>query len=149
MKKKRGRAARPKSISTLPKIELYQRESDPRSHAVRERLSELGLDFVAHNVPFGAPESIPSLHDRSKRVKLTNTSAILGYLEREYGKSEPNWVIRRVNFLDKLARANAREIVWRIRSPWERAQATANDTFETLRGTYRLLRQTFEKPSSK
>jgi glutathione S-transferase len=32
-------------------IELYQAEWCPHSHRVRQRLTELGLDFVAHQVP--------------------------------------------------------------------------------------------------
>ena len=32
-------------------MELYQAEWCPHSHRVRQRLTELGLDFVAHQVP--------------------------------------------------------------------------------------------------
>jgi glutathione S-transferase len=32
-------------------VELYQAEWCPHSHKVRQRLTELGLDFVAHQVP--------------------------------------------------------------------------------------------------
>ena len=32
-------------------MELYQAEWCPKSHRVRQRLTELGLDFVAHQVP--------------------------------------------------------------------------------------------------
>ena len=41
-------------------LELYQAEWCPHSHRVRERLTELGLDFVAHQVPV----------DRSERTEL-------------------------------------------------------------------------------
>jgi glutathione S-transferase len=34
-----------------PRIELYQAEWCPHSHRVRQRLTELGLGFVAHQVP--------------------------------------------------------------------------------------------------
>jgi glutaredoxin 3 len=34
-----------------PAIELYQAEWCPHSHRVRQRLTELGLDFVARQVP--------------------------------------------------------------------------------------------------
>jgi glutaredoxin len=37
-------------------IELYQAEWCPHSHRVRQRLTELGLDFVAHQVPVDVAE---------------------------------------------------------------------------------------------
>jgi len=37
-------------------IELYQEEWCPHSHRVRQRLTELGLDFVAHPVPVDPAE---------------------------------------------------------------------------------------------
>jgi glutaredoxin len=37
-------------------IELYQAEWCPHSHRVRQRLTELGLDFVAHQVPVDPAE---------------------------------------------------------------------------------------------
>ena len=37
-------------------IELYQAEWCPHSHRVRQRLTELGLDFVAHQVPVDPTE---------------------------------------------------------------------------------------------
>jgi glutaredoxin len=37
-------------------IELYQAEWCPHSHRVRRRLTELGLDFVAHQVPVDPAE---------------------------------------------------------------------------------------------
>ena len=45
-------------------IELYQAEWCPHSHRVRQRLTELGLDFVAHQVPV----------DMYQRVELERTS---------------------------------------------------------------------------
>ena len=39
-----------------PRIELYQAEWCPHSHRVRQRLTELGLDFVAHQVPVDPAE---------------------------------------------------------------------------------------------
>ena len=41
-------------------IRLYQAEWCPHSHRVRQRLTELGLDFVAHQVPV----------DRADRTEL-------------------------------------------------------------------------------
>jgi len=37
-------------------IELYQAEWCPHSHRVRQRLTELGLDFVARQVPVDQAE---------------------------------------------------------------------------------------------
>lgn len=37
--------------NSRPMIELYQAEWCPHSHRVRQRLTELGLDFVARQVP--------------------------------------------------------------------------------------------------
>ena len=37
-------------------IELYQAEWCPHSHRVRQRLTELALDFVAHQVPVDPAE---------------------------------------------------------------------------------------------
>ena len=39
-----------------PAIDLYQAEWCPHSHRVRQRLTELGLDFVAHQVPVDPAE---------------------------------------------------------------------------------------------
>ena len=50
-------------------IELYQAEWCPFSSAVRERLTELGLDFVAHQVA-------PWPEERSELVERTGTDSI-------------------------------------------------------------------------
>ena len=78
-------------------IELYQAEWCPYSHRVRERLTELGLDFVVRQV---APrredrdemraavgsDSIPLLVDGDERVD--DADAILAYLDQRYAPSE-------------------------------------------------------------
>jgi glutathione S-transferase len=78
-------------------IELYQAEWCPYSHRVRERLTELGLDFVARQV---APlpreresmraavgtDSIPVLVDGDRT--LTDAEEILAYLDDRYAPSE-------------------------------------------------------------
>ena len=56
----RPKARRHTSDSThgpLPVLELFQKENCPFSHAVRSKLTRLGLDFVAHSVPDGHPPS--------------------------------------------------------------------------------------------
>ena len=45
-------------------VELYQAEWCPHSHRVRQRLTELGLDFVAHQVSI----------DRGERTALERAS---------------------------------------------------------------------------
>jgi glutathione S-transferase len=74
-------------------MELYQAEWCPHSHRVRQRLTELRLDFLAIQVP-AEPEqraamrravsddSIPVLVDRDEIVH--GDEAILAYLERAY-----------------------------------------------------------------
>jgi glutathione S-transferase len=74
-------------------VELYQAEWCPHSHRVRQRLTEIGLDFVAHQVP-AAPDdreqmrrtvgddSIPVLVD-NERI-LYGDDEILAYLDEAY-----------------------------------------------------------------
>jgi glutathione S-transferase len=48
-------------------VELYQAEWCPHSHKVRQRLTELGLDFVARQVP-----ADPDERERMERATGTN-----------------------------------------------------------------------------
>jgi glutaredoxin len=50
-------------------MDLYQAEWCPHSHKVRQRLTELGLDFTARQVP-----ADPA--DRAAMVEATGTSSI-------------------------------------------------------------------------
>jgi glutaredoxin 3 len=50
-----------------PTIELYQAEWCPHSHRVRQRLTELGLDFVAHQVPVDPAERTALEHATGRR----------------------------------------------------------------------------------
>jgi glutathione S-transferase len=50
-------------------IELYQAEWCPHSHRVRQRLTELALDFVAHQVPADPAE-------RTELVRATGRRSI-------------------------------------------------------------------------
>ena len=79
-------------------LELYQAEWCPHSHRVRERLTELGVDFVARQV---APrrfqreemraavgtDAIPSLCTEDGEV-ITGDEAIIAYLVEHYGRGE-------------------------------------------------------------
>src|SRR4051794_33972474 len=53
-------------------IELYQAEWCPHSHRVRQRLTELGLDFTARQVP-----ADPDERDELRRVAETNEIPVL------------------------------------------------------------------------
>ena len=79
-------------------IELYQAEWCPYSHRVRERLTELGVDFVAHQVAPRPEEreamreatgtdAIPALVTDDGRV-LTESREILSFLDERYAPSD-------------------------------------------------------------
>jgi glutathione S-transferase len=74
-------------------MELYQAEWCPHSHRVRQRLTELGLDFVARQVPADperrdamreavGDDSIPVLVDGD--LVLHGDEEILAHLDRAY-----------------------------------------------------------------
>src|SRR4051812_20452668 len=74
-------------------LELYQAEWCPHSHRVRQRLTELRVDFVAHQVPAERDErdalaaatgdrSIPVLVDGTTVV--SGDDAILAHLAERY-----------------------------------------------------------------
>ena len=79
-------------------LELFQTEWCPGSRRIRQRLTELGLDYVNHQVPvereertalFGltGSDTVPTLllEDGSA---LVGEDEILAYLERHYDESE-------------------------------------------------------------
>jgi glutathione S-transferase len=145
----------------VPPIELYQKEGCPYSHAVRSKLTELGLDFVAHSVPdeqplkheqltrAGGRDQVPFLIDHSSGVKLYESAAILSYLDRTYGPAErdrKDWLESFAKRLDHEVRKRAEPVAWRLRSPIIRAQLAqrrAQDVIETLRGTWQYVRHVF------
>jgi glutathione S-transferase len=57
-------------------MELFQAEWCPHSHVVRQRLTELGLDFVARQVP-----ADPEERDELERVAGTNEIPVLAVAE--------------------------------------------------------------------
>jgi glutaredoxin 3 len=74
-------------------MELYQAEWCPHSHRVRQRLTELGLDFTARQVPADpgqrdamrdavGDDSIPALVDGDD--VLHGDEEILAHLDRRY-----------------------------------------------------------------
>lgn len=141
-KKAQKRASEGKGVRTggkhhgaVPSIELYQKESCPFSHAVRNKLTHLGLDFVAHSVPddqplkheqlvqAGGKDQVPFLIDHTSGVKLYDSQAILTYLDKTYGKAQAaDWMGRFTQIIDHRVRAWADPIAWRLSSPLLRAQ---------------------------
>jgi glutathione S-transferase len=79
-------------------MDLYQAEWCPHSHRVRQRLTELGLDFVARQVP-ADPEERDLLRDvtgtdeipvllTDDRSVFCGDEAILAFLERFEERSD-------------------------------------------------------------
>jgi glutathione S-transferase len=78
-------------------LELYQYESCPFCRPVRQKLTELGLDYICRNAPPGRPDKdkplialsgskkVPFLVDPDRGVYLGNLDAILNYLDETYG----------------------------------------------------------------
>ncbi len=75
-------------------IELYQAEWCPYSSRVRQRLTELGLSFVAHQVPadpadreelrrIAGSDEIPALVDDGEAIP-GDADALVAYLDRTY-----------------------------------------------------------------
>lgn len=80
-------------------LELYQFESCPFCRKVRERLSELEIDYICRNVQFGTPrwdeftklnpnEQVPFLIDRDNGVMMDESEDIIAYIEKNHSKSK-------------------------------------------------------------
>jgi glutaredoxin 3 len=79
-------------------LELFQTEWCPASRRIRQRLTELGLDYLNHQVPvereartvlFGlsGSDTVPTLLAEEGSA-FVGEKEILAYLERNYGESE-------------------------------------------------------------
>ena len=77
-------------------LELYQAEWCPHSHRVRQRLTELGVSFVARQVPADAADreelrrktgsdEIPALVDDGEAV-VGDADALIAYLDRTHSE---------------------------------------------------------------
>jgi len=77
-------------------IELYQAEWCPYSHRVRQRLTELGVSFLARQVPAESADreelrrktgsdEIPALID-GEQVVVGDADELIGYLDRTYNE---------------------------------------------------------------
>ena len=91
-------------------IELYQAEWCPHSHNVRQRLTELGLDFVARQVPaepgdrheletLAGTREIPVLVANGRAIP--EEGAILAFLDR-LASDEPDADRHRDKSADKV-----------------------------------------------
>jgi glutathione S-transferase len=79
-------------------LELFQTEWCPASRRIRQRLTELGLDYINHQVPvereqrtllfeLTGSDRVPTLL-REDGSALVGEEAILAYLARHYVESE-------------------------------------------------------------
>ncbi|WP_129112964.1 glutathione S-transferase N-terminal domain-containing protein [Halegenticoccus tardaugens] len=83
-------------------LELYQAEGCPYSENVREKLSELGVSYVAHNprthdgdvlnegthgelTALGGRDQIPYLVDHRREEAMYESDDIVAYLDEHYG----------------------------------------------------------------
>lgn len=119
----------------MPVLELYQKENCPFSHAVRNKLTRLGLDFVAHSIPDGHPlkheqlvragglDQLPFLIDHTSGVKLYESPVILAYLDKTYGEPRStDWLGSLAENIGEKLRSRADQIAWRVSAPLMRAQ---------------------------
>lgn len=76
----------------MPVLELWQAEWCPHSHAVRQRLTELGLDFVAHQVAAEKEDrpgemEIPRLLTKQGET-LSGEEQILPWLDKHFDERD-------------------------------------------------------------
>jgi glutathione S-transferase len=97
-------------------LELYQYEECPFCRVVREKLTELALDYICRNAPPGRPDKdrplialsggtkVPFLVDADAHVYLFGPHEIIAYLEERYGdKVEGVQAFRRSGVRDNRA----------------------------------------------
>jgi glutathione S-transferase len=64
-------------------LELYQTEWRPASRRVRQRLTELGIDYIAHQVPVEKP-------DRVALQQLAGTDTIPALALHDGSEAQPD-----------------------------------------------------------
>ncbi len=89
-------------------LELYQAEGCPHSSNVREKLTELGVSYVAHNprlpgdqggdvlneqtyralTELGGEDQIPYLVDHDRKESRYDSDEIIEYLETHYERDD-------------------------------------------------------------
>lgn len=140
---------RDRSPGRIPSLELYESESSGGSHAVRLRLTDLGLDYIAHTVPSnnalkreqlreaGGRDKIPFLVDRKTGVKLSGVGTILQYIEKQYGPTPESFVLQISKQLQATLQGRVDQISWAIRNPINQARIIADD----MREGWKMLRE--------
>lgn len=148
----------------IPDIELFQREACPYSHAVRKKLSALGLDYIAHSVEsnplkhkmlidVGGRDQIPFLYDRRTGAKIYESTDIIDYLEAEYGQGTPEFFLDRwKSRLGNELKSRRETLKWSILRRRERIDSLLYSTQRTVGWIRRQLRvkpdqQREEEPS--
>ncbi|MDD3150877.1 MAG: glutathione S-transferase N-terminal domain-containing protein [Candidatus Gastranaerophilales bacterium] len=77
-------------------LELYQFEQCPYCKRVREKLTELDLDYICRNVrhgtekrdilmTLGGQDQVPFLMDLDKGIMMYESAEIVDYLDKNYG----------------------------------------------------------------
>lgn len=146
-----------------PHLELYQKENCRFSHSVRSRLSQMGLDYITHNVPdqiilkheqlarVGGKDEIPFLLDRKTGVKLYGSNPILSYLEKQYevpkNTALGDWMKR----ISARIQSQADELAWAIKTPMDKARILMDDVadgWESLRNSYQTIRNVIRETRS-
>jgi len=151
-----SKRAQRQATTGTPHIELYQRESSPQCHSVRNRLSTLGLDFVAHSVPAGddlkheqlvhagGKDQVPFLVDHRTGAKLYDSQAINTYLDSEYGREQTgNRVVRLARRFESRIKTRSDQVRWVVRQPIMKAstlRSSLNETVDSLRSSLETVR---------
>ena len=79
-------------------LELYQFEQCPYCKKVREKLTELDLDYICRNVKkgekkreilmtLGEKDQVPFLVDLDKGIMMYESDKIVEYLDKNYGQA--------------------------------------------------------------
>jgi glutathione S-transferase len=101
------------------RLELYDFEACPYCRKVREALSELDLDYLAHPVAHGSPRraqlrqlggkvQVPFLVDPNTRTRLYESDEIIAYLNQTYGAGQrAGWRIPVPSLIDDVVSALA------------------------------------------
>jgi glutathione S-transferase len=162
-KSKKRSTARKTHPGSETQLELYQRENDPGSHAVRNRLSQLGLDYMLRNVRLGdalkneqlaqagGRVEVPFLMDHLTGTKLYGANTIITYLDHEYGQASSSPVLRVASQINSRVQMNADQLTWAVKAPLEQIQRLRGDTQEAVRvlgKSVTTLREVWKKRSA-
>ncbi|MCM2277828.1 MAG: glutathione S-transferase N-terminal domain-containing protein [Oligoflexia bacterium] len=130
---------------------------------MRNRLSQLGVDYIAHTVPkgnafkhellaqAGGKDQIPFLIDRKSGVKLYDSDKIISYLEHEFGRPAPARISELTRNVALRIQARSDELAWALRQPFERARSLVDDmsdSLKVLRDSYQSVRRALTQPAA-